>query len=110
MGKKMTTIRPIRTEADYDAAVEEIDALIEAKAGTPEADRLEVLAILVDAYEESRFPTAPPNPVEAILFALDQGQITRKQLEAALGGRNRVSELFAGSRGLSIGMIRELAA
>ena len=105
----MNEIKPIRTEAEHDAAVDEIDELMEAEEGTPEADRLEVLAILVDAYETANDPIAPPNPIDAILFALDQEQITKKQLELALGGRNRMSEVLARRRGLSIGMIRELA-
>lgn len=107
----MKDIKPIRTEADYDAAVEEIERLMEAGAeeGTPDADRLEVLAVLVDAYEEENEPIDPPEPVEAIHFALDQQQVTKKQLEVALGGRNRMSEVLSRRRGLSLSMIRELA-
>ena len=105
----MNEIKPIRTEDDYEAAVDEIDELMEAEEGTPQADRLEVLALLVDAYEEANEPIAAPDPIEAILFALDQEQITKKQLEIALGGRNRMSEVLARRRRLSISMIRELA-
>lgn len=105
----MNEIKPIRTEADYEAAIDEIDELLQAEDGTPEADRLEVLAVLVDSYEALHHPIEPPEPIEAIRFAIDQQQITKKQLEEALGGRNRMSEVLARRRGLSLGMIRSLA-
>lgn len=78
-------IKPIRTEADHAAALREIDRLWGSKAGTPDGDRLDVLATLVDAYEAERRPIDPPDPVEAIKFRMDQLGLTRKDLEGIIG-------------------------
>lgn len=105
----MNEIKPIRTEADYAAAIEEIErAELDAANGTLDLDRLEVLVTLTHAYQKKHHPIDPPEPIAAILFAIDQGRITKKQLEAALGGRNRMSEVLARRRGLSLTMIRKL--
>ena len=104
----MTELRPIRSEADYEAAVAEIERLWGAKAGTPEGDRLDVLATLVDAYEAEHDPIDPPDPIEAIRFRMEQQGLTRKDLERILGSRTRVSEILNRKRGLSIAMIRRL--
>ena len=104
----MTELRPIRREADYEAAVAEIERLWGAKAGTPEGDRLDVLATLVDAYEAEHDPIDPPDPIEAIRFRMEQQGLTRKDLERILGSRTRVSEILNRKRGLSIAMIRRL--
>jgi HTH-type transcriptional regulator/antitoxin HigA len=104
----MTELRPIRREADYEAAVAEIERLWGAKAGTPEGDRLDVLATLVDAYEAEHDPIDPPDPIEAIRFRMEQQGLTRKDLERILGSRIRVSEILNRKRGLSIAMIRRL--
>ena len=69
----MKEIRPIKTEIDYEEALTEIEVLFEAKPGTPEADRLEILTTLVEAYEEKHCPIPPPDPVEAIKFRIDNG-------------------------------------
>ncbi len=103
-------IRPIRTEEDYEAALARIEALWDAAPGSEEADELEVLATLVDVYEEEHEPIPPPDPVEAILFRLEQSGRTRKDLAEILGvGRGRVSEILNRRRGLSLSMIRKLA-
>jgi HTH-type transcriptional regulator/antitoxin HigA len=104
----MTELRPIRSEADYEAAVAEIERLWGAKGGTPEGDRLDVLATLVDAYEAERDPIDPPDPIAAIRFRMEQQGLTRKDLERILGSRVRVSEILNRKRGLSIAMIRRL--
>ena len=101
-------IRPIKTEEDYRAALAEIDQLMGAKRDTPEGDRLDVLATLVDAYEEKRFPIEPPHPAEAIKFQMEQMGLTRKDLEPLIGSRGRVSEVLAGKRSLTLPMIRRL--
>ena len=106
----MRDVRPIRTEEDYAAAMAEIGRLWGAAAGTPEGDRLDVLATLVDAYEAERDPIDPPDPVAAIRFHMEQQGLTRKDLERMLGTRTRVSEILNRKRGLSIAIIRRLHA
>ena len=110
MTKRDITVRPIRSEADYDAALERIDALMGAKFGTPEGDELDVLATLVDAYEEKRFPMDAPDPVTAIQFRMEQQGLTRKDLEPMIGSRARVSEVLGGKRPLTLAMIRALSS
>jgi HTH-type transcriptional regulator/antitoxin HigA len=106
----MAAIRPIRTEQDYAAALAEVERLWGAAAGTPEGDRLDVLATLIDAYEAERDPVDPPDPIEAIRFRMEQQGLTLKDLEAILGTRTRVSEVLNRKRELSIAMIRRLHA
>ena len=104
----MTDVRPIRSEAAYEQALAEIDTLWGAKLGTPEGDRLDVLATLVDAYEAQHHPIDPPDPVEAIKFRMEQMGMTRKDLEGVIGTRTRIAEVLNRKRGLSIAMIRRL--
>lgn len=103
-------IRPIKTIADYKAALKEIEGFMGAKKDLPEGDRLDVLATLVDAYEERRFPIEAPDPVEAIRFRMEQMGLTRKDIEPILGSRARVSEILNRKRPLTLAMIRRLAA
>lgn len=103
-----TEIKPIRTEADYDAALSEIERLWGAKSGTPKGDRLDVLATLIEVYEERRYPIDPPDPIEAIKFRMEQQGLTRKDLEAMIGTRTRIAEVLSRKRSLSIAMIRRL--
>jgi HTH-type transcriptional regulator/antitoxin HigA len=106
----MTSLKPIRTEADYQAALAEIERLWGGRLGTPEGDRLDVLATLIDAYEAQHDPIDPPDPIEAIRFRMKQQGLTRRDLERMLGTRTRVSEILNRKRSLSIGMIRRLHA
>lgn len=101
-------LKPIRNEADYDAALEEVGRLWGAKSGTPDGDRLDVLATLIDAYEAKHHPIDPPDPVEAIRFRMEQLGLSRKDLEPMIGPRNRVADVLNRKRGLSIDMIRQL--
>jgi HTH-type transcriptional regulator/antitoxin HigA len=101
-------VHPIRSETDYDAALERIDALMGAKPGSSEGDELDVLATLVDAYEEKRFPMDAPDPVTAIQFQMEQQGLTRKDLEPMIGSRARVSEIMTGKRGLTLAMVRRV--
>jgi HTH-type transcriptional regulator/antitoxin HigA len=103
-----TELKPIRTEADYEAALEEVGRLWGAKSGTAEGDRLDVLATLVDVYEAQHYPMDPPDPIEAIRFRMEQQGLTRKDLEPLIGNRGRVAEVMNRKRGLSIEMIRNL--
>ena len=103
-------IRPIKTEADYEAALEEIERLFDATPDTPEGDRLEVLTTLVEAYEEKRYAIPLPDPVEAIQYYMESRGLTRRDLESYIGSRGRVSEILNRKRSLSIEMIRRLHA
>lgn len=103
-----TELKPIRTEADYDAALAEVERLWGAKSGTPDGDRLDVLATLIEVYEEKHHPMDPPDPIEAIRFRMEQQGLTRKDLEPMIGPRNRVADVLNRKRGLSIEMIRQL--
>ena len=101
-------IKPIRTKKDYEHAMKEIENLWGAKLGTPEGDRLDVLATLVDVYESEHDPIDSPDPIEAIQFRMEQLGLTRKDLEPFIGSRARVAEVMNRKRGLSIEMIRRL--
>ena len=101
-------VKPIRSEADHEAALAEVERLWGAKAGTPKGDRLDVLATLIDAYESAHYPMDPPDPVEAIKFRMEQQGLTRRDLEEMIGTRTRIAEVLNRKRGLSIGMIRRL--
>ncbi len=102
-------IRPIKTNDDYEAALAEIERLWGAKPGTPEGDKLDVLATLVDAYEDAHFPIDPPTPIEAIKFRMDQMGLRQIDLVPYFGSRGRVSEVLNGKRPLSLRMIRRIS-
>ncbi len=101
-------IKPIKTKADYRAALAEIERLFDAKRGTPEGDRLDVLATLAEAYEARHLPIPLPDPIEAILYHMESRGLTRADLEPYLGSRARVAEVLNRKRSLSIEMIRRL--
>jgi HTH-type transcriptional regulator/antitoxin HigA len=102
------SLKPIRSKADYDNALAEIERLWGARRGTPNGDRLDVLATLIDAYEAEHHPMDPPDPIDAILFRMEQQGLRRKDLEPLIGSRTRVAEVLNRRRGLSISMIRRL--
>ncbi len=104
----MSEVKPIRTGRDHAAALKEVARLWGSRTGTPEGDRLDVLATLVDAYEAARYSMDPPDPIEAIKFRMEQQGLTRKELANILGTRTRVSEILNRRRPLSIRMIRRL--
>ncbi len=101
-------IRPIKTDADHDAALREIERLWGAAQGSPEADRLEVLVTLAEAYERVHFPIDVPDPIDAIKFRLEQQGADAKALVGVIGSRTRVYEVLRRDRPLSLGMIRRL--
>lgn len=101
-------IRPIKTEQDYDAALAEVETLWGAEPDTPNGDKLDVLITLIEAYEARHHPIAPPDPVEAILFRMEQAGMQRKDLEPYIGQSGRVSEVLNHKRPLTLEMIRKL--
>lgn len=102
------TIKPIKTNKDYETALKKIDALLDAKPNTPNGDLLEILATLVEAYEQKHFFITPPDPIEAIKFRMEQLGLKQSDLIEALGGKNRVSEILNYKRELTAKMMREL--
>lgn len=102
-------VRPIRTEEDHRAALAEIEALWNAAPGSPEDDRLDVLATLVNAYEEERFPIAASTPVEVVKEVMNARGYTQKDLAEVLGSAPRASEILSGRREFSLQHIRALA-
>ena len=103
-------IRPIRTEADYVAALAEIERLFDAAPSTPEGDRLDVMVTLVEAYEAQHYPIPEPDPIEAIKYTMESRGLSRSDLEPYIGSRARVAEVLNRKRPLSLNMIRRLYA
>ena len=101
-------LKPIKTKADHEEALLEIQRLWNAEEGTPEYDRLDILATLVEAYEEANFPIDMPDPIEAIKFRLEQQGEDQSALIGIIGNRTRVYEVLRGDRPLSLAMIRRL--
>lgn len=101
-------IRPIKTDADYQAALKEIEALFDATPNTPDGDRLEVWTTLVEAHEELRYSIPSPDPVEAIVYHMESRGLSRRDLEPHLGSRARVSEILSRKRPLTLRMIQRL--
>ncbi|MBN4080602.1 DNA-binding protein [Beggiatoa alba] len=101
-------IKPIKIEADYDAALERIAELMDAEVNTPEGDELDILTTLIEAYESKHYPINIPNPIEAILFRMDQYGLKDKDLIPFIGQSGRVSEVLNYSRKLTLPMIRKL--
>ena len=101
-------IKPIRTQADYKATLKTVESLMDARAHTPEGDRLDVLVTLLEAYERKRFPLDLPDAVEAIKFRMEQQGLTPRDLEPMIGRSNRVYEVLNRKRGLTLAMIQRL--
>ncbi|MCQ3030849.1 transcriptional regulator [Pseudomonas syringae] len=101
-------IKPIRSEADLADALERLEELWGAPLNSPEGDELEILAVLVEKFEEEHFPMPASDPIEAIKFRMDQQGLTPRDLEPYLGSSGRVSEVLNRKRKLSLGMIRRL--
>ncbi len=103
-------IKPIRTKADYRAALKAVESLMGAKARTPQGDRLDVLVTLIEGYERQHFPMDLPDAVDAIKFRMEQQGLTPKDLEPLIGRSNRVYEVLNRRRGLTLAMIQKLHA
>lgn len=103
-------IKPIRTEADYKAALKEVAALMESDPalGTPDGDRLDVLVTLVQAFEARHYAIDLPDPIEAIKFRMEQQGLKPKDLEPMIGRSNRVYEILNRKRPLTMSMVRKL--
>ncbi|WP_244564426.1 helix-turn-helix domain-containing protein [Rhizobium sullae] len=103
----MSELRPIRSNEDYENALTLLKQLWGAPDGSPEADKLDILATLIDAYEASHYPIDLPDPIDAILFRMEQQGLSRKDLEPILGSRGRIAEISQ-SQAIPLEMIRRL--
>ena len=102
-------IKPIRSEADYEASLKEIETLVNSQPGTPEGDRMDVLVTLVQAYEATHYPIPEPDdPVGVLEYYMESRGLSRSDLLPYLGSKERVSEILKRKRGLSLEMIRRL--
>ncbi len=101
-------IKPIRSEADYDSALQRVESLWGALPGTKAGDELDILATLVEAYEREHYPIDLPDPIEAIRSRLEQEGKDYRALIGVIGARTRVYEVMRGDRRLSLNMIRNL--
>ena len=101
-------LKPIKTDADHEAALKEIERLWGATEGTANGDRREILITLAESYEEAHFPMDMPDPIEAIKFRLEQQGVDKKALIGIIGNRSRVYEVLRRDRALSLTMIQKL--
>jgi HTH-type transcriptional regulator/antitoxin HigA len=108
MAKKV--IRPIRTEAEYEEALKEIERYFdnEPKPGTPEADRFDLLALIIEDFERKRWPIEPPGTIEAIRYRMETGGYTQADLGRLLGSRQRASDILTRKRALTMSMAWKL--
>lgn len=102
------TIKSIKNKKDYQAAITRLEAIFDAKPGTPEGDELEVMGILIDAYEQDQYPIDYPDPIEAIKFRMEQLGYTQSDLAKVVGLKSRASEILNKKRKLTLEMIRQL--
>jgi HTH-type transcriptional regulator / antitoxin HigA len=107
-GVELMEVKPIRSEEEYQVALTRLEEIWDAEPGSPESDELDVLSVLVEAYEEKHYPLEPPDPIEAIKFRMEQMGLTLKDLEPYIGSSAGVSEVLARKTGLSLDMIRNL--
>ncbi|MBE0660859.1 MAG: helix-turn-helix domain-containing protein [Bacteroidales bacterium] len=101
-------IKLLKTEKDYENALERLDQIFDAPENTPEGDEAELLSILIEKYEDEYYPIEAPDPIEAIKFRMEQMGMSNKDLAEIIGYKSRVSEIFSGKRKLTLAMIRNL--
>jgi len=101
-------IKLIKTEEDYQIALEQLDKIFDAAEGTPDSDQADILALLIDEYENIHYPIEAPDPIEAIKIRMEEMQLKQKDIASALGGKNRASEILNRKRKLTVDMIRNL--
>ncbi len=102
-------MKPIKTEADYQAALARMEVLFDAQIGTPESDEADILALLIDDYENKHYPIEAPDPIEAIKIRMEEMNLKQVDLISEIGGKSRVSEILNRKRRLTVNMIRKLS-
>ena len=101
-------IKPIKTENDYFKSLKSVEALWGSKRDTPEGDELDLLVTIIEAYEMKHYPIAPPDPIDAIKFRMEQMGMTKTDLAKYLGSQSRVSEVLSRKRKLTLKMVKSL--
>lgn len=101
-------IKPIKTENDYQNALNKLEAIFDAPIGTPESDEADILGLLIDEYEKINYPIEAPDPIEAIKIRMEEMQLKQVDLIPEIGGKSRVSEVLNKKRKLTVDMIRKL--
>jgi len=101
-------IKPIKTEKDYDKALERLELIFDATPNSKEGDEAEILSLLIDNYENKNYPIDPPDPIEAIKIRMEEMNLKQKDLVGIIGGKSRVSEILNRKKRLTVEMIREL--
>lgn len=101
-------IKVIKTEDDYQQALERLKVIFDAPMDSPEGDEAEIFSILIEKYEDEHYPIGPPDPIEAIKFRMEQMDIKKSDLAEIIGYKSRVSEIFSRKRKLTLEMIRRL--
>jgi len=101
-------IKPIKTEKDYDKALERLDVIFDASPNSKEGDEAEILSLLIENYENQYYPIEAPDPIEAIKIRMEEMEIKQKDLVGIIGGKSRVSEILNKKKRLTVDMIRKL--
>lgn len=101
-------LKPIKTENDYELALKRLDEIFDAKPGSKEGDELEILALIIEDYEDKNYPIDPPDPIEAIKFRMEQMNMNQTDLADIIGHKSRASEILNKKRKLTLTMIRKL--
>ncbi|MCK4991829.1 MAG: hypothetical protein KAS29_15125 [Bacteroidales bacterium] len=103
-------IQPVKSEFEYQSALERLNQIFDAPAGSPEGDEADILALIIDDYENQYHRIEAPDPIEAIKIRMEEMQLKQIDLAPELGGANRVSEVLNRKRRLTVDMIRKLAS
>ena len=101
-------IKPIKTEKDYEQALERLEVIFDADSNSKEGDEAEILSLLIDNYENQHYPIEAPDPIEAIKIRMEEMNLKQKDLVGVIGGKSRVSEILNKKKRLTVDMIREL--
>ena len=102
-------MKPLKTHADYQDALARMEVLFDAKIGTPESDEADILALMIDDFENKHYPIEAPDPIEAIKIRMEEMNLKQVDLINEIGGKSRVSEILNRKRRLTVDMIRKLS-
>jgi len=106
---KAMSIRPLKTDKDYQEALERLEEIFDASKDTPEGDEAEILSLLIDNYENEFYPIEAPDPIEAIKIRMEEMNLKQKDLIGIIGAKSKVSEVLNKKRKLTVEMIRKLS-